>query len=86
MGLKLVCQRLINVINPAVQVSGELSDGKVRTVTADVPMDIASGGLYGATQDEHESQWYMVLALAADEDEIQEHGKQPLIYLNVKVG
>ena len=55
-----------NVINPAVQVSGELSDKKVRTVTADVTMDIASTDLYGT---EKASQWYAVLAIAADEDD-----------------
>ena len=57
-----------NILDPAVQVSGGLSDGVVRTVTTPVTMDLASGGLYGTTQTEHYSQWYGVYALAGNSD------------------
>jgi hypothetical protein len=54
-----------NIISPVVQVSGGLSDGKTRTVTANVSCVLASGGLYGS---EKSSQWYVVYALAGDSD------------------
>jgi hypothetical protein len=57
-----------NVLNVAAQVSGGLSDNKIRTVTANVSMDLASGGLYGTTQTEKVSQWYGIYALADDVD------------------
>jgi hypothetical protein len=55
-----------NILNPAVQVNGGLSDGKIRTVTGNVAMDIASD-LYFA-QTEKPSQWYAVFAVAGDSD------------------
>ena len=56
---------LPNILNPSVQVSGGISDGKVRTNTANVSMAMTSGGLYGS---EKNSQWYVVYALAGNAD------------------
>lgn len=57
-----------NILNPAIQVNGGLSDGKVRSVNADTSMIITTGGLYGTTQAEMASQWYAVFGIAAEED------------------
>lgn len=56
-----------NILNPVTQVSGGLSDGKTRTINANVSCDLASGGLYGG-QTEKASQWYAVFAVADDDD------------------
>ena len=55
---------LPNILNSAVQVSGGLCDGKARSASIDVSLDITSGGLYGARTT---VQWYAVLALAGDD-------------------
>jgi hypothetical protein len=57
-----------NAFNPLAQVSGGLSDGKSRAITADVACLFASGGLYGAAQTEVASQWYAIYAIAANTD------------------
>jgi hypothetical protein len=59
---------LPNILNSSVQVSGGLSDGKIRSNASDVSCDLSSGGLYGTTQTEKASQWYAVFAIAADDD------------------
>ena len=55
-----------NILNPVAQVSGGLSDSKIRTITANLSCDLASGGLYGTTQTEKASQCYVIFAMAAD--------------------
>lgn len=52
-----------NILNPATQASGGLSDGKIRTVTANVSLLVAAGGIYGS---EMASQWYSVLGIAGN--------------------
>jgi|GEM_PF-4119131 hypothetical protein len=57
-----------NIMNPVCQADGGLSDGKVRTITANVSCIFGAGGLYGTTQTEKASQWYAIFALAGDTD------------------
>jgi hypothetical protein len=54
-----------NIYNPETQVTGGLTDGKIRTNTSDVSMIVSSGGIYG---NEKASQWYALLAIAAAGD------------------
>jgi hypothetical protein len=56
-----------NILNPAVQIDGGLSDGKVRSVSVNTSMILPSS-LYGTTQTERPSQWYAVFATAASGD------------------
>lgn len=57
-----------NILNSASSVTGYITDGIQRINVANESMIIASGGLYGTTQTEKSSQYYLVYALADDED------------------
>jgi hypothetical protein len=68
-----------NILNPAIKVSGGLSDNKVRGITSNVSMIISAGALWGS---EKASQWYAVFSLAADVDTVFTLKSMP--YLRVK--
>lgn len=53
-----------NIMNPVCQVSGGLSDGKTRSISANVSC-IVPDNIWG---DEQSSQWYAVFAIAGDDD------------------
>jgi hypothetical protein len=53
-----------NILNSATQVSGGLSDGVIRSITAQVTLDLDSD-LWGARKI---SQWYAIFAIAGDTD------------------
>jgi hypothetical protein len=54
-----------NIFNPTENITAGLSDGKSRTLAANVSCNLGAGNLWGA---EKVSQWYSVLAIAGDLD------------------
>jgi hypothetical protein len=56
-----------NILNSSVQVSGSMSDGKIRSNASDASCDFSASGLYGVHQKEYASQWYGIFAIAADD-------------------
>jgi hypothetical protein len=75
-----------NILNPATQVDGGLSDGKIRGITANVSCLFASGGLYGATQTEKSSQWYAIFAVAGNNDAGFELKAMPVMRVKSQTG
>jgi len=77
---------LPNILNYNVQVDGGLSDSKIRSAVANVPCILGAGGLYGTTQTEKNSQWYLVYALAADADTDYELKAMPIMRVKSQTG
>jgi len=75
-----------NILNSATQVDGGLSDGKARGITANVSCLFASGGLYGATQTEKSSQWYVTFAVAGNNAADFELKAMPMMRVKSQTG
>jgi hypothetical protein len=75
-----------NILNHNCQVDGGLSDAGIRSIAANVSCIFGAGGLYGTTQTEKISQWYLIYAVAADDDTDFELKAMPIMRVKSQTG